>query len=143
MSSIIIELNDYIDLKKTTSLTMKEHFDKIMLVRSGESKTSQGDTMALFEPLIKDFSIQQKTFCSKLLGISTNEFDNLKEDKLDELYDMLCDIEASIPFEGNTKLTDEEEVASDLVTIMGAAIAKELGENLTDDEFAEIINSYN
>lgn len=42
--------------------------------------------MALFEPLIKDFSIQQKTFCSKLLSISTNEFDNLKEDKLDELY---------------------------------------------------------
>ena len=32
--------------------------------------------MALFEPLIKDFSIQQKAFCSKLLGISTNEFDS-------------------------------------------------------------------
>ena len=96
--------------------------------------------MAVFESLINDFSKKQKSFCSKLLGIGIDEFDTLKEDKLDELYDMLCDIEAGIAIGENAKLTDEEEAAIELVTIMGEAIAKELGEDMTPEEFAKTIN---
>lgn len=96
--------------------------------------------MAIFEPLIKEFSKKQKEFCSNLLRINAEEFDTLKEDKLDELYDMLCDIESGIDIGENAKLTDEEETATELVTIMGDAIAKDLGEDVTQEEFSKLIN---
>ena len=81
--------------------------------------------MCLFQPLIRNFTKDQISFCSKLLDISPNDFESASEDDLDRLYDILCDIECGIGYEDDYKLTKEEEMATAIVTIMGKEIAKE------------------
>lgn len=92
--------------------------------------------MDIFQPLIVDFTDEQIAFCSELLGVSVDEFKSASEEDLDKLYDILCEIECDMDYSDDAEPTEKEQMASDLVTLMGNAIANEMGEACTKEDLS-------
>lgn len=97
--------------------------------------------MIIFEPLLGEFTNVQIDFCAGLLAMRPEEFRCAKEDDLNKLYDMLCDIESGVDYRPGATLTQVEKMATELVDLMGNAIAEELGETLSEEEWKNSMNA--
>ena len=69
-------------------------------------------------------TLAQKKFICDEAGISIEELNAASEKQLDEIYDMLCEIEESI---SDSELSDRGKLAESLVTLMGNALAEDMG----------------
>lgn len=90
----------------------------------------------IFTRTAKKLSRKYIKYLEQEFNTTKDEIASWDEDKWDEIYDALCDIE----IEELAGLTDDEEesdrckAASDLVTLLGNAIAKEEG-TYNEEEF--------
>ena len=75
----------------------------------------------------------QIDFICKESGLAPDELRDAPEEKLDEIYDLLCDIEIEETDESGEGLSERGEIAEGLVTLMGNAIAESEG-YLDEDE---------
>ena len=68
---------------------------------------------------------QNKFICDEA-GISIEELNAASEKQLDEIYDMLCEIEIEESI-SDSDLSDRGKLAESLVTLMGNALAEDMG----------------
>lgn len=72
-------------------------------------------------------------FICKEFSVTEDQFKEMTEEQLDELYDKLCDIEIEeVPDEGG-QATERGEMVASIVTIVGNFFARELGYDDGDD----------
>ncbi|WP_458460546.1 hypothetical protein [Paenibacillus sp.] len=71
-------------------------------------------------------------FLYKEFNLSENDFHELSEDGLDDLYDKLCDIESAETPGDSTPLTERLKMVESIITIVGNYFSEALG---YDDEF--------
>lgn len=73
----------------------------------------------------KELSEEQIDFICKEIGVDKEKFLSMTEEKLDEVYDKLCDIEVDEIMECQEKeLTDRGKTAIEIVTLFGNSIAE-------------------
>lgn len=71
-------------------------------------------------------TLAQKKFICDEAGISIEELNAASGKQLDEIYDMLCEIEIEESI-SDSELSDRGKLAESLVTLMGNAIAEDMG----------------
>ena len=74
----------------------------------------------------KQMTLVQKEFICDEAGISIEELNAASEKQLDEIYDMLCEIEIEESI-SDSELSDRGKLAESLVTLMGNALAEDMG----------------
>ena len=84
--------------------------------------------MSLFMESIHDLTDAQMKFICEETSMAMDEIYGLSEDDLYyKVYDIMCDIEmAEIPAD-DEPLSERCEIASDIVTVMGNALAQDEG----------------
>ena len=75
---------------------------------------------------------RQLDFIAAELKVNRETLLQAEEEQLDEIYDILCDIEAEETPLGDEPLSERCKIVSDIVTILGNEIAKD--EGLLDQE---------
>ena len=75
---------------------------------------------------LDDMTEAQKQFICYEMGFSADELDNASEERLGEVYDVLCDIEIEETIDDD-ELSERGKLAESLVTLMGNAIAESEG----------------
>jgi len=78
-------------------------------------------------------STQIEYLCDKF-EMEEDELLSASEERLDEIYDELCDLECALTPLDDSKLSFEAKVVSDIVTLLGNSIAEANGYFDEDDE---------
>ena len=86
---------------------------------------------------LRKLSKKQIEFICKECNVDKDTLFAMNEDKLDNVYDILCGIEISEFDAEHDTVTEKGETAADIVTIMGNKIAK--AEVLFDEEDYELL----
>ena len=81
--------------------------------------------MNIFELMVRELNHLQIRFICQELKITENELFYMKEEQLSDVYDTMCDIEASeISLHIDEELPLRGKLASEIVTLWGNALAE-------------------
>lgn len=84
--------------------------------------------MSAFKDSLKDLTQRQMDFICEELKKTPDEIAGMNDDQLyDEVYDAMCDIEIAETPADDSKMSERCKLASDIVTVMGNALAKDEG----------------
>lgn len=78
----------------------------------------------VLQKAVRELTATQQKYIAKNFFGSGELPEDISEDRLEEIYDALCDIEVDETIKaGDCKLSREGKLASDIVTVIGNAIA--------------------